>query len=422
MSLKYSKLGARQKESDIARLMTMALQRPDLLSLAAGFTDTDSLPLDEVAAVVAKLAEEGDRSPLQYGTNQGDADLREILAERISRQDGLSSKNGYRPDGFCVTNGSQQALYLAVQTLCDPGDIVLVEEPTYFVFLEMLRGLGVTAVSMPMDCQGDVDTQALEELLQGYEESGEISRIKAVYLVSYFANPSGHSVSRETKQAVVDMLDRREGRIALLEDAAYRELYYETPYPAESCLAASAGRSAPVFYTATLTKPFASGLKVGYGYCSDMDWLGRMLAVKGQQDFGTTNFCQTLLARAIGEGIFDRHLDKIRNSYQAKMNVLDEALRFELAAAGWIWERPLGGLYLWLTAPEGVETSFDSALYAACLEEGVMYVPGDLCSAEQKKGKTIRLSFGVLDHQSLREAARRFLAATRACSLKAIGS
>ncbi|EDY81774.1 aminotransferase, classes I and II superfamily [Verrucomicrobiia bacterium DG1235] len=416
MSLKFSQLGARQTESDIARLMTFALQRPDVLSLAAGFTDNDTLPLEKLTKLAMEIRDEGDLGALQYGSNQGSPDLRSVLARRLQCQDGVDST--YGSDRTFITNGSQQALYLAVQTLCDAGDIVLVEQPTYFVFLEMLRGLGVKAVSMPMRANGDVDAVALALMLKGYAESGDIDRVKAVYLVSYYSNPSGHSVSLDCKKALLELLAAYDGRIALFEDAAYRELYYDRPFEAPSCVALQAARgSVPVFYTTTLTKPFATGLKVGYGYCTDEDWLSRMLAIKGQQDFGTANYNQTLLLKVLTSGLFDEHLRTLRMSYYKKMMALDEVLSQNLADCGWTWERPEGGLYIWASAPPEIETGFDSKFHASAIEEGVMYVPGELCYSECQVKCKARISFGVLRTEQLKQAARRFARAAKRFSL-----
>lgn len=407
MSLKFSTLGARQKESDIARLMTIALQRPELLSLAAGFTDNQTLPLAELTEVAKMLCEEEDRSVLQYGANQGNPRLRKLMTDRLQAQDCVDWL--YDTNSSFVTNGSQQALYLAVQTLCDEGDIILVEQPTYFVFLEMLRGLGVEAVSIPMLENGDVDSDGLSAMLDAYSAAGDINRVKAVYLVSYFANPSGHSVTRECKNSLLSLLEKFEGKIALFEDAAYRELYYNDPFDAESCIAlAGKGSSVPVFYSTTLTKPFATGLKVGFGYCTHEDWLARMMAIKGQQDFGTANYNQALLAKSLETGLFDSHLELLRNSYFEKMIALDERLNAALRRESWHWERPEGGLYIWMTAPDEIDTGFESDFHAAAIEAGVIYVPGELCHAEGYPRNRVRLSFGVLKLDDLKLAADRF--------------
>jgi len=416
MKLSLSALGRRQRPSDISRLMTTALERPDMLSLAAGFTDNASLPLHDVCDIVDAFANDGEtglRTVLQYGTNQGREKLRSSLVSRIEKMDS-TEVGSLDPSRMMITNGSQQQLYIAIQTLCDPGDIVLVEQPTYFVFLEMLEGLGVDARPMPMLESGDVDVDGLERVLTSMKTGGEFERLKAVYLVSYYANPSGHTVSENAKRGVAKLLSKEDGKVAFIEDAAYRELYFETPSEAPGILGIEEAANLPLLYTSTLTKPFASGLKVGFGYCTDSDWLKSMLSVKGQQDFGTSHFSQAIVEHAIDSEVYDRHLSDLRRMYLKKMICLDEALGDRLRNLGWKWTRPSGGLYLWARSPDGLETDFDSAFHAACSGEGVMYVPGDLCHANRDPRDFARLSFGVLNEEKLLEAADRYFLAADA--------
>ncbi|HSY54266.1 MAG TPA: aminotransferase class I/II-fold pyridoxal phosphate-dependent enzyme, partial [Opitutaceae bacterium] len=191
----FSQLGRRAAPPTIARLMAMALEQPGLLSLAAGFTDNATLPVAMVRTAVDALAgRPGDPEFLQYGINQGRPLLRRLLAARLADVEPALDP-GRLERQMLVTNGSQQALYLAIQTLCDPGDIVLVDRPSYFVFLEMLTGLGVRAVSLPVDRHGLIDAVALDARLAELERAGEVGRVKAVYFVSYFSNPSARSLA-----------------------------------------------------------------------------------------------------------------------------------------------------------------------------------------------------------------------------------
>lgn len=420
MAARLSELGNRQKPSDITRLMAVALEQPNLLSLAAGFTDNDSLPLEDVHEIVEEIAASAPsgKTTLQYGSNKGREELRDLLAERMRSFDTLG-EDRINSESLFISNGSQQALYLAIQTLCDPGDYVLVEQPTYFVFLEILQGFGVQALPMPMKVSGEVDVDGLEGLLKRSEEEGILDKIKAVYLVSYFSNPSGHCVGEETKSKIGSLLARQKTSIAVIEDAAYRELYYEGPFKSRSCLGITSFDDLPVLYTSTLTKPYASGLKVGYSYCTDPMWLNSMLNVKGQQDFGTANFAQAIVERALLSGRFDRHLKSLRKRYQTKMLTLHQALEPSLKALGWKWEQPLGGLYLWLRSPTGMRTDAESDFHAACIENGVFYVPGDLCFPGNDVRNWIRLSFGALNIGEIEEAGRRFAAAAAAMTRSA---
>ena len=412
----FSSLGQRAQPPTIAKLMAMALETPNLLSLAAGFTDNATLPVDFVrAATEAMLGNPGDREFLQYGTNQGRPRLRELLAQRLANNDaeiGLDAAALQR--GLFITNGSQQALYLAMQVFAEPGDIILVDRPSYFVFLEMLTGLGLRAVSMPVDAHGKIDASALGGLLDGLASKGETQRIKAVYFVSYFSNPSGRSLDVTEKNTIATQLASRGLHIPVVEDAAYRELYYREAPTAPSVLSLPAWAKFPKLYTATLTKPFATGLKVGYGFCTDETWLKKMLHVKGHHDFGTAHFNQAILEHGLISGNYDRQLALIRPAYERKMRALHETLvREGLLSLGWSWDEPAGGLYLWLKAPDALDTGLDSAFCRECLAAGVLYVPGELCFGDDAPKNRIRLSFGVLNERDLAEAGRRFVGVAR---------
>lgn len=416
--LVLSALGCRARPPAITTLMQAALETPGLLSLAAGFTDNATLPVTAVGEALRGLeAAAPDRAFLQYGTNAGRPGLRAALAARILAQDGGATHAGdparvaELAGKMFITNGSQQALYLAVQTLCEPGDLILVDRPSYFVFLELLAGLGVEARSLPVDAEGRFDTVALRVLLRRLHAAGERPRLKAVYFVSWFSNPSGRTLDAAQKRELADALRAEDCVVPVMEDAAYRELGYDpasaSAYP--GVLGDPAWEGFPRLYTGTLTKPFASGLKVGFGACDHDAWRSAMLHVKGHHDFGTANFAQALLEQAIGCGAFDAQLAVLRSAYRAKRDALHTALTTGgLTARGWRWRVPEGGLYLWLEGPAGLDTGTDSAFCRACLREGVLYVPGALCHGDAPPTNTVRLSFGVLSPAQLAEAGTRF--------------
>ncbi len=409
-SIAYSALGQRAQPPTIARLMALMLENPQMLSIAAGFTDTRTLPVPAVQAAVDTLARRGgDPEYLQYGTNQGRPKLRALLADRLLALETPADAETVRKN-FFITNGSQQALYLAMQVLCNPGDIVLVDRPSYFVYLEMLVGLGVQARSLPTDADGRIDAPALAALLETLRTRGEIGRVKAVYFVSYFSNPSARSLDEAEKNAIADALTAAGVIVPVIEDAAYRELYYDKPHPARSVLSLPSWAAFPKLYTSTLTKPFATGLKVGYGTSSDAGLLAKMLHVKGHHDFGTANYNQAILEEVLSTGGLDAQLVVIRPTYQRKMRALHGALtEAGLPELGWRWSVPGGGMYLWLEAPASLDTGLDSAFCHACVAAGVLYVPGDLCFGDDAPKNFIRLSFGVLGEADLIEAGRRFV-------------
>lgn len=410
----FSALGDRALPPTIARLMNQALETPGLLSLAAGFTDNRTQPVAAVQRAVGELvAREGEPEYLQYGTNAGRPSLRRLLAERLCRWDRNLVPDQVQESCF-ITNGSQQALYLAMQVLGDPGDIVLVDRPSYFVYLEMLRGLGIEAVSIPVDERGKIDSVALEQRLHALGQAGRRDRIKAVYFVSYFSNPSGRSLDATEKRDLARVLRAADCVVPIVEDAAYRELHYREPDLTPSVLGDAVWDGFPRLYLSTLTKPFASGLKVGFGVCTDDAWRAKMLHVKGHQDFGSANFNQSVMERVLADGGLDAQLAVIRPAYEAKMQALHRSLvEAGLTELGWRWSEPQGGLYLWLEAPADLDTGLESAFCRDCIEAGVLYVPGDLCFGDEPTRHQVRLSFGVLGAEDLARAGRRFVAVAR---------
>ena len=399
----------RSNKITVVALMQRALEVPGILSLAAGFTDNDLLPCAEVRSIVANILV--DPQVLQYSNPPGRQGLRSAICNDIMASDRACGADPglLEASEVVVTNGSQQALYIMIQALCQPGDVVLVESPTYFVFLDLLDVLGIRAIGMPAK-DDRLDLDRLGDFFNDLRSKGMLEKVRAVYAVSYFSNPSGLSLEREQKVGLVRMMQSYDLRVPILEDIAYREMYFDKPWPAPTLLEAYSANT-PLVLTGTFTKNFSTGLKVGYLWARDAKLRERVLDIKRAMDFGTSNFSQAIIEHAISEGIYARFLERMRAVYDHKCEVLHDALiRHGLHELGWRWERSCGGLYLWLTAPKGVETTADSKFFDVCIEEKILYVPGDLCFVTGGENK-VRLSFGYLEEESLPEGAERFVRA-----------
>lgn len=404
----FSRIGRLAEPPVITDIMKVALENKSLLSLAAGFTDTEALPVRFVRDAAVTLATSG-KSPeyLQYGTTMGRAALRKFIAQRLSRHDHHQSL-AYNPENVMLTNGSQQALYLAMQALCDPGDILLVESPSYFVFLELLKGLGIQALSLPVDEYEEVDVQAMERLLEQCKSNGSIERIKGIYLESWFSNPSTRCLNNGKKVEIAQVLKNAGLLIPFLEDGAYIELYFEHKFPSTSIFAIHELEEFPRLFFGTFTKPFASGLKLGYVLCDHPELLATMASIKGHHDFGSSNYIQTMIEMVALNGNYEAQLEKGRLRYREKMETLHAVLQKEgLPALGWTWQKPEGGMFLWVKGPESVDTSRGSIFFENAVKEGVLYVPGDLCFAPGGPKNYMRLSFGVLESHNLIQAGHR---------------
>ena len=409
----FSALGRRSAAPPISWLMELTLSRPQLISLAAGFTDNTSLPVRDVRELARDIlgSRKTGQPALQYGTTAGDPTLRQLTATTFALLDGaLVSHKAYAPDRVLVTHGSQQLLYMVTEALCDPGDVVIVEDPTYFVYLGILQSHGIRARGVRMERDG-LSLEHLERVLTELQRTGEIKRVKLLYLVSYFQNPTGVTTSFAKKAAALKLLKRFERAaghpIFLLEDAAYRELRFGGG-DVRSALAVR-GHSDRVIYAGTYSKPFATGVRVGFGILPEQ-LFSTVLHIKGNHDFGTANFLQRLLTRALQTGRYEKHLAQLQKRYAHKARLMHAAIAKHFPKEVECWEAT-GGLYFWARLPRRTRTGPKSKLFQRALESDVLYVPGSLCYADDparaKPDHEMRISFGGAPDEAIQEGVAR---------------
>ncbi len=411
-ALPLSKQALRTADSPISYFIRKAIETQGLISLAAGLVDESSFPTADLADAAASILNdpESARIALQYGSTQGLPALREQILQMVCTADGVRPAELNLSAGDVVlTTGSQQLLYLLGEALFDPGDIVICEAPSYFVYHGVLQTRGVKTLAVPMD-EGGMDVGALEALLAKLEASGEIAKLKLIYTVDYFQNPTGLTLAGERRPRLVELAKKysRHHRILILEDAAYRELRYDGPdLPSIKKFDAT---NEYVVYTGTFSKPCAPGLKTGFALMPQ-DLLGVVLNLKGNHDFGSSNLAQHIISRLLASGAYARHVEKLRRVYRAKRDAMLAALSAEFADKPQvIWTIPAGGLYVWATFP-GIGSGPDGEFVKRCLEEGVLYVPGEFGHVPDEHGHIptdeTRLSFGVSSPEQLAEGIRR---------------
>ncbi len=415
----FSEQSRRTGDSPISYFIQTAIETPGLISLAAGLVDEGSLPAGPVgAAVAAILATPATaRAALQYGSTQGLPALREQILRHVCHADGVSPAEMHLSAADVVlTTGSQQMLYLLGELLFDPGDIVICEAPSYFVYHDCLKSHGAKVFSVPMDA-GGMNLDALEDLLARLEAEGELPKVKLIYTVDYYQNPTGLSLAADRRPKLVALAKRfsKTHRILILEDAAYRELRYD----GEDVV--SVKRSDPtneyVVYTSTFSKPCAPGLKTGYSILPK-GLMEPACNLKGNHDFGSTNLAQHILHKMIETGSYAEHVEHLRTVYRAKKNAMLNALEAEFADWPEVrWTRPGGGLYVWVTFPPHVATGKGGQLMAKALAAGILYIPGEYGHVPDEFGHVpaneIRLSFGVADEAKITEGVRRLRTACR---------
>jgi len=261
-----------------------------------------------------------------------------------------------------------------------------------------------------MEADG-IDLAHLEKTLESLKAAGELQRLKALYLVSYHSNPTGITTAAAKKASALKLLRRYEKAaghpIYLLEDAAYRELRFAgKDTPSALTMDRAANR---VIYTSTYSKPFATGVRIGYGLLPE-PLLTAALRVKGNHDFGTTNLLQQLITRALTSGAYERHVQKLRKRYAKKASAMVAAIQRHIPE-GVKWTQPAGGLYVWARMPARVKTDLNSKLFKAVLRQKMIYVPGNLCYADdptrRKPNREMRLSFGSASIKNIEEGIAR---------------
>jgi 2-aminoadipate transaminase len=268
----------------------------------------------------------------------------------------------------------------------------------------------VRARGVRMEDDG-LDLAALERVLASLRKSGGLRRVKALYLVSYFQNPTGITTSLAKKAGALALLRRYERAaghpIYLIEDAAYRELRFRgRDVKSALTVRGAAGR---VVYAGTYSKPFATGARVGFGFFPE-PLFSTVLRLKGNHDFGTSNLLQQLLARALASGRYQKHLGLLRKRYAAKAGTMLRALRKHFPP-GVVWVEPSGGMYVWARLPRGLKSGTDSRVFRAALRHNVLYVPGGLCYADDptrsRPDHELRLSFGSATEPEIRQGVER---------------
>ena len=405
-----------------SELVSLVFDRPDLIPLAAGLVDYDTLPGAGVAHLTQQILSEPEttRAALQYGPTVGVTQFRRQLYDHLCTIDGFpAGEYPGGPEDVVVTTGSQQLLNLLAEVLIDPGDIVVAGWPSYFVYMTALTTFGATIRAVDLDERG-LCPDKVDRLLAGLYAAGQIHRAKFVYVVSYHQNPTGITLAEERRGQLLDLVrhwSAKAGhRILIVEDAAYRELTYDGDVPAS--IKSHDTDNQYVALCQTFSKPFSPGLKTGYGLVPS-DLIAPLTLCKDGRDFGSSNFNQHVLSRAMSTGVYAEHVDVLRSHYADKIHATLAALSEHFDGIdGVSWTHPIGGLYVWLTLPESVDTGRQSRLFAEALGRGVLYVPGDYCYPDDPTRtppkNTIRLAVGVPDIDAIREGVARLAGAVQA--------
>jgi len=420
LPLPLSQKAKRTREQPISFLIDMAMSDPRLINFAAGLVDPRTLPADATHtiahSILSNKAEA--RKALQYDTTLGLAPLRQELLKHFEQLEGKSASSiGLTADDIVVTNGSQQALYLIADVLLDVGDIVIAENPSYFVYTGALSSFGIEIHTAPMDDQG-MDVETVEHLLAKFDRQGQLHRVKFIYVTSYYQNPTGLTLSLERRVKLVELVKRyaHKHRIIILEDAAYRELRYDGPVLPS--MKSMDPENQFTVIAQTFSKPYAPGVKTGYA-AMPKDLMEAVLHQKGNHDFGSSSLNQYICYEAMRSGAYAKQVETLKADYKMKRDMVLAALEKYMPSDGSVtWTNPGGGFYTWLTFPRGINTSRNSAFFKEAIEAGVLYVPGEYCSQADETGEIplngLRISFGQVAPEQIELGIERLASVVRA--------
>jgi 2-aminoadipate transaminase len=390
------------KSSAIRELLKIT-QKPEVISFAGGLPAPEVFPTERFREACIKVLSTQGRQALQYGATEGYEPLREMIARHTTRY-GVKAK----PENVLITSGSQQALDLIGKLLINSGDRVLVEAPTYLGALQAFNAYGAEYICVPSDNDG-LRTEHLEESLR--------LGPKFMYVLPNFQNPGGTTLAEGRRHELV-LLAERYG-IPIIEDDPYGQLRYEgehlTPLIAldRKNIHSDDGYSrGNVIYLSTFSKTLAPGLRLGW-MVAPPDVIAKLVQIKQGADLHTSTFTQMVAFEVAHDNFLDEHIKLIRKVYGERRDVMLQALE-EYFPAEVSWTRPQGGLFLWVTLPEGMDCH---QLFEAAIKENVAFVPGDSFyggNGFASEGRRhFRLNFSNAEPEQIREGIRRLSVAIR---------
>jgi 2-aminoadipate transaminase len=375
------------KSSAMRDLMALT-ERPDVISLAGGLPDTSTFPADSYAALMSTVAAESCARALQYGPTEGLALVKSCICD-VMREEGIDVD----PDEVLVTTGGQQVIDLVCKTLLDPGDVVVCEAPTYPGAVPTFCAYQADVVQVTMDRDG-IRTDELNETLDGLERDGR--RPKFIYTVPNFHNPAGVTLSLERRRELVRIASERE--LLVLEDNPYGMLRYEgSPLPTLRSL-----DDEFVIYASTFSKILSPGVRLGWTVAPG-PIRQKMNIGKQASDLCSSSISQYFVSAYFDSGPWQKYVRSLIEIYRRRRDVMLDALaeHFPREAE---WTHPEGGLFIWATLPDYIDTT---DLLARALEEHVAFVPGRAAYVDGRGGSSMRLNFSGISEAEIQEGVRR---------------
>jgi len=379
-------------ESSAIRELLKFTENPEVISFAGGMPAPDVFPIKEFREACLAVLEKNGPASLQYGSTDGYTPLREMVARHSARY-GINITK----DNVLITSGSQQALDLLGKIFINRGDHILVESPTYIGAIQAWRAYGAEFIPVPLDEHGMVTSELEDRLRAG---------IKFIYALPNFQNPTGSTLAYDRRLKLIELADRY--GIPIVEDDPYGQLRYEGENLPTLAVLDSQTRSqiecysGNVIYLSTFSKTLAPGIRLAW-VIAPPTVINKLIQAKQGADLHTSTFNQIVAFEVAHGGFLDEHVKLIRKVYKERRDVMLDTLE-ENMPEGVSWTHPKGGLFLWLTLPECLDSQL---LFPDAVEEKVAFVPGSSFFAEGGGQNTMRLNFSNATPEKINEGIFR---------------
>jgi 2-aminoadipate transaminase len=392
-----SPTGRQLTESAIRRMGTVVARAADMVSFAPGYPDASLFPWQELREITTALLDGHDADTLQYGPTRGYKPLLEAALRMLECRSVHATL-----EQLIVTSGSQQGIDLIARVLISPGEVVLVELPTFTGAIAAFRNMQADLRGVRLEADG-ISLDHLDEVWQQATRSGK--SVKLLYLVPNFQNPTGSLLGLDKRARVLEWAERRD--VLIVEDDPYGLLYFDDlATEAETRPISADDRTGRVLYLSTVSKMLAPGFRVGWMKAPEV-LIERFDTAKQSTDLTSGILDQHIVHEALRLGVADRLAPRLRELYRHKRDVMARALAAHLGSR-LTWPTPKGGFFFWATLPGAVT---DAELLERALHHGVIFVAGSAFHVDGSGHDTIRLSFSAPSPDRIEEGARRLAAA-----------
>lgn len=385
----YSDRAGKMRKSEIRELLKVT-QDPEIISFAGGLPNPQSFPIEDLISIIHSVLEHNGKNALQYGTTHGITELRDALAER-SRKEGMS---GVTAENILITSGSQQALDAVGKIFLNPGDIAMVGLPSYLGGINAFRSYEANLVGIPLDKDG-MCVDLLEDKIKELTKQG--MSVKFIYTVPTFQNPAGTVMPESRRKKLVEIA--HEYDLVIIEDDPYGKLRYDIPPVKPIKAFDDEGR---VIYISTFSKILAPGFRLAWIITSE-DIMRKVALCKQALDLCTSPFTQYIAYEFMKRGSLDLHIMKICEMYKPKRDIMMNSMKNYLPE-GYVCNKPKGGLFAWVTLPEGIDTE---VMFLDALKEKVAYVHGKAFCVDGGGGSSMRLNFSYSTNEQLETGMKR---------------